>query len=470
MTGSWRDLWQPRTPRADLHARRLPGGHRRWRNLRQRLRPQHHRLRRSSKKSKQLLIGQKPQLRGYSTDTITNMVSGSAVDPPHLERRHRERPQPGEEPGELQVRDGEGGRAASAPTRSRSPPTPSTRAPRCCSSTGCSSPRTRRRTSSTSAIRCRTRAATRTFSGLVKDEPSINVTVDRSRTRASSSTANLDAPGRRAWDARLDRGEGGLGARRWRRATASAARFLLPGGLWLLAAVRGAARDRPGDLVRHHRRARRRGLRLVPGELLARRSTRCSRPVLLRSVGYALATVAAVPADRLPGGLHIARYGGRRKNLLIALDRAAVLRQLPRAHVRLGRDARPTRARQRRSSRQRRQRADPLPQHAVRGDRRPRLRLPGVHDPAGLRGARSHGPGADRGRQGPLRTRAARRSGTSPGRTTFQGVLAGTVLVFLPAVGDFVSAQLLGGPDTYMVGNLIQQQFFGARTGRSARR
>jgi spermidine/putrescine transport system permease protein len=46
--------------------------------------------------------------------------------------------------------------------------------------------------------------------------------------------------------------------------------------------------------------------------------------------------------------------------------------------------------------------------------------------------------------------------------TTFQGVLAGTVLVFLPAVGDFVSAQLLGGPNTYMIGNLIQQQFFGA--------
>jgi len=45
---------------------------------------------------------------------------------------------------------------------------------------------------------------------------------------------------------------------------------------------------------------------------------------------------------------------------------------------------------------------------------------------------------------------------------TFQGVLAGSVLVFLPAVGDFVSAQLLGGPDTYMVGNLIQQQFFEA--------
>ena len=46
---------------------------------------------------------------------------------------------------------------------------------------------------------------------------------------------------------------------------------------------------------------------------------------------------------------------------------------------------------------------------------------------------------------------------------TFQGVLAGCVLVFLPAVGDFISAQLLGGPDTYMVGNLIQQQFLEAR-------
>jgi spermidine/putrescine transport system permease protein len=43
--------------------------------------------------------------------------------------------------------------------------------------------------------------------------------------------------------------------------------------------------------------------------------------------------------------------------------------------------------------------------------------------------------------------------------STFQGVLAGCVLVFLPAVGDFVSAQLLGGPRTYMIGNLVQQQF-----------
>ena len=36
------------------------------------------------------------------------------------------------------------------------------------------------------------------------------------------------------------------------------------------------------------------------------------------------------------------------------------------------------------------------------------------------------------------------------------------MLCFLPSVGDFVSAQLLGGTDTYMVGNLIQDQFFSA--------
>ena len=31
--------------------------------------------------------------------------------------------------------------------------------------------------------------------------------------------------------------------------------------------------------------------------------------------------------------------------------------------------------------------------------------------------------------------------------------------MFLPALGDFVSAQLLGGASTFMLGNLVQQQF-----------
>ncbi|MEU3189697.1 ABC transporter permease [Streptomyces sp. NPDC006992] len=43
---------------------------------------------------------------------------------------------------------------------------------------------------------------------------------------------------------------------------------------------------------------------------------------------------------------------------------------------------------------------------------------------------------------------------------TRQGAAAGCVLVFLPAIGDFVSAQLLGGPDQIMIGNLIQDKFF----------
>jgi spermidine/putrescine transport system permease protein len=42
---------------------------------------------------------------------------------------------------------------------------------------------------------------------------------------------------------------------------------------------------------------------------------------------------------------------------------------------------------------------------------------------------------------------------------TRPGLYGGVLLVFLPALGDFVSAQLLGGASTYMLGNLVQQQF-----------
>ncbi len=42
---------------------------------------------------------------------------------------------------------------------------------------------------------------------------------------------------------------------------------------------------------------------------------------------------------------------------------------------------------------------------------------------------------------------------------TRPGLYGGMLLVFLPALGDFVSAQLLGGASTYMMGNLVQQQF-----------
>ncbi len=39
------------------------------------------------------------------------------------------------------------------------------------------------------------------------------------------------------------------------------------------------------------------------------------------------------------------------------------------------------------------------------------------------------------------------------------GVFAGTLLTFIPAMGDFINAQLLGSPKQYMIGNVIQSKF-----------
>jgi len=55
------------------------------------------------------------------------------------------------------------------------------------------------------------------------------------------------------------------------------------------------------------------------------------------------------------------------------------------------------------------------------------------------------------------------------GATTFRkvtlplsmpGVVAGTLLTFIPASGDYINAQLLGSPDNYMIGNVINSRFF----------
>jgi spermidine/putrescine transport system permease protein len=39
------------------------------------------------------------------------------------------------------------------------------------------------------------------------------------------------------------------------------------------------------------------------------------------------------------------------------------------------------------------------------------------------------------------------------------GLVAGTLLTFIPAAGDFINAELLGTPTTRMVGNEIQDLF-----------
>jgi spermidine/putrescine transport system permease protein len=39
------------------------------------------------------------------------------------------------------------------------------------------------------------------------------------------------------------------------------------------------------------------------------------------------------------------------------------------------------------------------------------------------------------------------------------GIVAGTLLTFIPAVGDFINAELLGTPQQAMIGNVIQSRF-----------
>jgi putrescine transport system permease protein len=46
---------------------------------------------------------------------------------------------------------------------------------------------------------------------------------------------------------------------------------------------------------------------------------------------------------------------------------------------------------------------------------------------------------------------------------TFEGILAGSLLVFIPAVGEFVIPSLLGGPGTLMIGRVLWEEFFNNR-------
>ena len=46
---------------------------------------------------------------------------------------------------------------------------------------------------------------------------------------------------------------------------------------------------------------------------------------------------------------------------------------------------------------------------------------------------------------------------------TLPGIAAGSVLVFIPSLGNFIVPDLLGGAKVMMIGNLIEQQFLSAR-------
>ncbi len=66
---------------------------------------------------------------------------------------------------------------------------------------------------------------------------------------------------------------------------------------------------------------------------------------------------------------------------------------------------------------------------------------------------------------------AAQDLGARPLKTFFQvivpltkgGIIAGSMLVFIPAVGEFVIPELLGGPDSIMIGRVLWQEFFNNR-------
>jgi len=45
-------------------------------------------------------------------------------------------------------------------------------------------------------------------------------------------------------------------------------------------------------------------------------------------------------------------------------------------------------------------------------------------------------------------------------KLSFTGIFAGTLLVFIPALGSFAIPIILGGTDSVMIGNMIENQFY----------
>jgi spermidine/putrescine transport system permease protein len=185
-------------------------------------------------------------------------------------------------------------------------------------------------------------------------------------------------------------------------------------------------------------------------------------PVLLRSVGFALATAALCLLLGYPIAYYIARYGGRRKHILVALLVIPFfVNYLVRTYAWVALLA-----------------DDGLINNGLQSLGLTDSGIQLINTPYAVIGGLVYGYlvfmilpiYAALERMDPALVEAGKDLFGTPFQTfrhvtlpqTKQGILAGCVLVFLPAVGDFVSAQLLGGPDTYMIGNLIQDQFFTA--------
>ena len=95
---------------------------------------------------------------------------------------------------------------------------------------------------------------------------------------------------------------------------------------------------------------------------------------------------------------------------------------------------------------------------AGRGHHGHRVQLPSFHGSPALRRARPDRQGARGRRQGPVReSMAGVPAGGAP--SLVPGIFAAIVLTFVPATGDYINAEVLGGPGTTMVGNVIQSKF-----------
>jgi len=238
-------------------------------------------------------------------------------------------------------------------------------------------------------------------------------------------------------------------------------RFLLPGGLWLvllfavpLAFVLALSFGYVDDLGR--------AVYATETANYADAFNPTYLPVLLRSVLYALATTALCLLIGYPVAYYIARYGGKYRNALIALlVLPFFVNYLVRTYAWVALLA-----------------DEGLVNNAIvdLGLRSEGIQM--INTPWAVIGGLTYGylvfmilpvyGSIERLDRSVIE--AGKDLYGTPWQTfrhvtlpqTKQGILAGSVLVFLPSVGDFVSAQLLGGPDTYMVGNLIQDQFFTA--------
>ena len=179
----------------------------------------------------------------------------------------------------------------------------------------------------------------------------------------------------------------------------------------------------------------------------ARSITRASRPCSRSSLSYPLA-------------YWIAFRGGRWKNLLLLFDRRAVLRHLPDPDARVAVDPRRPGARRRRPARRRHRSATTGACSRPRPPSSPGITynfLPFMALPLYVSLEQIDQRLIEAAQDLYASKWKAFLRVTLP--LSLPGVVAGTLLTFIPAAGDFINAQLLGTPQQHMIGNVIQSKF-----------